>query len=225
MAAAQDIAKRFRESLAELKACDLQKAQVMDVLNMSQQLAETMQIFFSSLDKSIYGEFSYIANYIARTRDEISKLRPNDIKEQRIPSAGKELEAVVTDTEKATESIMAEAEAIMAADASNLEGYKAAVDEAMMRIIESCSFQDLAGQRLQKVVASLSHVEKRVTRFAQAMGVHDAEADEDEVCEEERRKALHLNGPALGGPERKQDEVDEILESDLDQNAIDALFD
>ena len=225
MAAAQDVAKRFRASLAELKACDLQKAQVMDVLNMSQQLAETMQIFFSSLDKSIYGEFSYIANYIARTRDEISKLRPNDIKEQRIPSAGKELEAVVNDTEKATESIMSEAEAVMAADASDPEAYKAAVDEAMMRIIESCSFQDLAGQRLQKVVASLSHVEKRVTRFAQAMGVHDADADEDEVSEAERRKALHLNGPALGGPERKQDEVDEILESDLDQSSIDALFD
>ncbi|MEO1039311.1 MAG: protein phosphatase CheZ [Pseudomonadota bacterium] len=223
--AAADVAQRFRDSLADLKASDLKDAQVMDVLKLAQQLTDTMQIFFSSLDKSICGEFAYIADYIARTRDEISKLRPNDIKEQRIPSAGKELEAVVGDTERATETIMSEAETILGADASDPDAYKAQVDEAMMRIIESCSFQDLSGQRVSKVVDSLKHVEKRVTRFAQAMGVHDANADDDEVLEEERRKKLHLNGPAIGGPEHDQGSIDELFESDLDQNSIDALFD
>ena len=105
------------------------------------------------------------------------------------------------------------------------DAYKARVDAAMMTIIESCSFQDLAGQRVSKVVSSLKHVESRVSRFAQTMGVADAEADEAETSEAERRKRLHLNGPAIGGPEKKQDEIDELLDSDLDQNAIDALFD
>lgn len=222
---AAEVAARVRESLASLKASDFKDAQVMEVLKLAQQLTDTMQLFFGSLDRSIHEEFTYIATYISKTREEISRLRPNDIKEQRIPVAGAELEAVVTDTEKATESIMSEAEGVLNLDAGDdPAAYKAAVDEAMMKIIESCSFQDLAGQRVSKVVTSLRHVENRVTRFAQTMGVADAEADEAEVSEAERRKALHLNGPAIGGPEKEQNEVDAIL-SDLDQNAIDALFD
>lgn len=222
---AAEVAARVRESLANLKANDLKDAQVMEVLTLAQQLTDTMQLFFGSLDQSIHKEFVYIADYIARTRTEISKLRPNDIKEQRIPTAGAELEAVVTDTERATEAIMAEAEALLDSKPDDLTAYKAQVDDAMMRVIEACSFQDLSGQRVSKVVESLRHVEKRVSRFAATMGVHDAEADEDEIAETERKKKLHLNGPAIGGPEVGQDAVDELIASDLDQNAIDALFD
>ncbi|MGY6662755.1 MAG: protein phosphatase CheZ [Glycocaulis sp.] len=222
---AAEVAARVRESLANLKTKDLKDGQVMEVLSLAQQLTDTMQLFFGSLDKSIHSEFVYIADYIARTRSEISKLRPNDIKEQRIPTAGAELEAVVTDTERATETIMLEAETLLGEKPDDIAAYKAQVDEAMMRIIEACSFQDLSGQRVSKVVESLRHVEKRVSRFAATMGVHDAEADEDEVAEAERKKKLHLNGPALGGPEVKQDAIDEMIASDLDQDAIDSLFD
>ncbi|AZU03492.1 chemotaxis protein [Glycocaulis alkaliphilus] len=220
---AAEVAARVRESLANLKTKDLKDGQVMEVLSLAQQLTDTMQLFFGSLDKSIHSEFVYIADYIARTRSEISKLRPNDIKEQRIPTAGAELEAVVTDTERATEAIMHEAEELLGTKPDDLDAYKAQVDDAMMRIIEACSFQDLSGQRVSKVVESLRHVEKRVTRFAATMGVHDAEADEDEIAEAERKKKLHLNGPAIGGPEVKQDAVDEMIA--LDQDAIDSLFD
>ncbi|PWE16934.1 chemotaxis protein CheZ [Marinicauda salina] len=222
---APEVAARVRESLSALKSSDFKDAQVMEVLKLAHQLTDTMQVFFGSLDRSINEEFQYIADYISRTRDEISKLRPNDIKEQQIPSAGTELEAVVTDTEKATEAIMQEAEGLLGAEPDDLDSYKAEVDAAMMRIIESCSFQDLAGQRVSKVVASLRHVEKRVSRFAQTMGVSDAEADEDEVAEAERRRQLHLNGPAVGGPETGQEKVDEIIDKDLGQDDIDALFD
>ncbi|WP_019959852.1 protein phosphatase CheZ [Woodsholea maritima] len=237
---AAEVANRVRESLATLRQSDLKDAQIMDVLKLAHQLTDTMQIFFSSLDQSICNEFSYIADYIARTRSEIAHLRPNDIKEQRIPTAGKELEAVVTDTERATESIMQEAENILCAEAEDMDSYKAMVDDAMLRIIEACSFQDLTGQRVSKVVGSLNHVEKRVTRFARVMGVHDASADEDELVEKERANKLHLNGPAVGGPETTQEEIDRMLADDfggdagggnedpgsgLDQNDIDALFD
>lgn len=222
---AAEVAARVRESLASLKTKDLKDGQVMEVLSLAQQLTDTMQLFFGSLDQSIHKEFVYIADYIARTRTEISKLRPNDIKEQRIPTAGAELEAVVTDTERATETIMHEAETLLGEKPDDIAAYKAQVDDAMMRIIEACSFQDLSGQRVSKVVESLRHVEKRVSRFAATMGVHDAEADEDEIAEAERKKKLHLNGPAIGGPEVKQDAIDEMIAADLDQNAIDALFD
>ena len=220
---AAEVAARVRESLQSVKAADLKDAQLFEVLRLAQQLTDTMQMFFGSLDTSIHAEFQAIAEYIARTRDEIAQLRPNDIKEQRIPVAGAELEAVVQDTEKATESIMSEAEALMSLEPTDLESYKGEVDMAMCRIIESCSFQDLSGQRVSKVVGSLRHIEERVARFASTMGVLDAEATETEKAEEERRQKLHLNGPAMGGPETDQSSVDELM--DLDQDSIDALFD
>jgi len=220
---AAEVAARVRESLQSVKAADLKDAQLFEVLRLAQQLTDTMQMFFGSLDKSIHAEFHAIAEYIARTRDEIAHLRPNDIKEQRIPIAGAELEAVVHDTERATETIMTEAEALMGVEPTDLESYKGDVDMAMCRIIEACSFQDLSGQRVSKVVGSLRHIEDRVARFAATMGVHDADATEEERAEAERREKLHLNGPALGGPETNQSSIDELM--DLDQDSIDALFD
>jgi chemotaxis protein CheZ len=220
---AAEVAARVRESLRSVKAADLKDAQLMEVLRLAQQLTDTMQMFFGSIDQSIHSEFNAIADYISRTRDEIAQLRPNDIKEQRIPVAGAELEAVVGDTERATEVIMSEAEGVMMMDADDPEEYKAAVDEAMTKIIEACAFQDLAGQRVSKVVTSLRHIEQRVSRFAATMGVHDAEASEDERAETDRRRKLHLNGPAMGGPETGQADVDALM--GLDQDAIDALFD
>ncbi|WP_300554457.1 protein phosphatase CheZ, partial [Maricaulis sp.] len=213
-----------------LKASDLQDAQIMEVLKLAHQLTDTMKLFFSSLDQSICQEFHYIADYISRTRDEIAALRPNDIKSERIPSAGAELEAVVTDTEKATETIMSAAESVLCDEEADYDAYRAKVEAKMMEIIENCSFQDLAGQRVSKVVNSLRHVESRVARFAEVMGVHDADTTVQETDEEKRAREQLLNGPALNGPETSQDDIDAFFSGEedagaLDQGSIDSLFD
>ena len=226
---AATVATQVRQSLASLKTSDLQDAQIMEVLKLAHQLTDTMKLFFSSLDQSICSEFNYIAEYIAKTRDEISALRPNDIKSERIPSAGMELEAVVGDTERATETIMSEAEAVLCDEEADYDTYRANVEAHMMNIIQACSFQDLAGQRVSKVVTSLKHVESRVSRFAEVMGVMDADATDDERHHKTRQDDQLLNGPAIGGPETSQDDIDAMFAdapaSDLDQGDIDSLFD
>tara|TARA_R110000868_G_scaffold225999_3_gene478353 strand:+ start:4212 stop:4904 length:693 start_codon:yes stop_codon:yes gene_type:complete len=228
---AANVAAQVRTSLASLKASDLQGAQIMEVLKLAHQLTDTMKLFFSSLDQSICQEFNYIAEYISKTRDEIAALRPNDIKTERIPTAGAELEAVVGDTEKATETIMSAAEDVLCDDEADFDTYRSNVEAKMMMIIEACSFQDLAGQRVSKVVNSLRHVEERVARFADVMGVHDADVTVHESAQEKRARELLLNGPAMGGPETSQDDIDAMFDtpsapvSDLDQNSIDSLFD
>ena len=230
---AANVAAQVRTSLASLKASDLQGAQIMEVLKLAHQLTDTMKLFFSSLDQSICQEFNYIADYISRTRDEIAALRPNDIKTQRIPTAGAELEAVVGDTEKATETIMSAAEEVLCDDEADFDAYRANVEARMMTIIEACSFQDLAGQRVSKVVNSLRHVEERVARFAEVMGVRDADyAPHEETAKEKRDREQLLNGPAMGGPETSQDDIDAMFATmdaapvnDLDQGSIDSLFD
>ena len=61
----------------------------------------------------------------------------------------------------------------MGADASDPAAYKALVDEKMMVIFEACSFQDITGQRIAKVVETLEHIEQRVARFADVMQAKD----------------------------------------------------
>lgn len=222
---AHDVALRVREAIGRLNRTDLKDPHLMEVLDLSEQLVDTMQVFFSSLDTSVYSEFRYLATYIARTRQEISALRPNAITEERIPSAGAELRAIVHHTETATHQIMGAAEAIMTADPNDHESFRKLVDEKVLDIFQACSFQDITGQRVQKVVETLEHIEARVTRFAQVMGVKDAAPEEDERAA--RKKALLLNGPALGGPEVRQDEIDGMFSGEggaASQDEIDALF-
>lgn len=225
--AAPDVAERIRAALDDIKKTDLDDPRLGEVLALAEQLVEAMKVFFSSLDTSVYGEFRYIAEYIKRTRDEIAVLRPNDIREERLPSAGVELDAVVRDTERATESIMEEAETLLAAEPVDVAAYKRDVDAAMMRIIESCSFQDITGQRVKKVVATLTHIEERIDRFASVMGVDDAEKQETEKDRWEKENLL--NGPQINGPQVGQDAIDSLFDtgdaSALGQDDIDSFFD
>lgn len=206
---AQEAAAKVRSAIERLKASDLRSRPLVEVLDLSHEMADAMNAFFGSLDKSVIGEFRYIADFIQQTRNEIADLQPNEIRNNRIPGASVELDAVVKDTETATSIIMTEAEGLMAVEPEDLDFYKARVDDAMMRVIEACAFQDLTGQRVTKVVATLRHIEGRVSQFAETLGVKDAKAEETE--EDRRRRELMLNGPAIGGPASSQDDIDALF--------------
>jgi chemotaxis protein CheZ len=84
-----------------------------------------------------------------------------------------ELTEVVTSTEQATQQVLAAAEAIDQI-ANNLtaaltgkyeQGLAQDIRDLVVRIFEACNFQDLAGQRVGKVLASLTFVEEHVTRL------------------------------------------------------------
>lgn len=223
-----DVANRIRDALEDIKSADLDDPRLMEVLSLAENLVEAMKMFFGSMDHSVLGEFKHIATYINRTREEIAALRPNDIHNSRIPTAGAELEAVVGDTERATHLIMEKAEEVMAMDYADPDACKAQVDDAMMEIIQACSFQDITGQRVSKVVSTLTHIEERVSRFAEVMGVLDAE---EELTDKEKWQQENLlNGPQLNGPATGQDAIDALFDGDGDetqmgQDDIDSLFD
>jgi len=60
------------------------------------------------------------------------------------------------------------AEEIMSADSSDSGAYQTAVNDACMRIFEACSFQDITGQRISKVVRTLTYIEDRLNKLQQA---------------------------------------------------------
>jgi chemotaxis protein CheZ len=184
-----------------------------DIIALAEVSAQSLQSFFQAMDAKVYRELREIAGYIESMRSEIGALQVNDLRTSRIPAAGQELGAIVQATEQATNTIMECAEALMGADASDPAAYKALVDEKMMIIFEACSFQDITGQRIAKVVETLQHIEERVARFANVVQAKDIAGflTEQERERAERKEKYLLNGPQLAG-------------DGVDQSAVDKMF-
>jgi chemotaxis protein CheZ len=196
-----------------------------DVMLLAERMAETLDDTVARVDTLLHDEFRAIVGEIAMLRRDIGSIRPGHMRFEKIPEAGRELDAVVEATETATNAIMQAAEEIMAADASDPVAYKALVDDKMMVVFEACSFQDITGQRIGKVVRTLSWVEERLGRLIDTLKIgEDHEAVPDEETEEERRmRELILHGPQHAGEGVSQDFVDDVFAQN-DQDDIDALF-
>ncbi len=198
-----------------LRSGDHQNVSLPDVAALTEILMRSLESYFKSIDLTIYEECQSLADYIDDARKEISSLSPEHSDSVGIPRAGLELEAIVQQTESATNTIMESAEKIMEADSSDMEAYTATVNDAVMQIFEACSFQDITGQRISKVVNTLAHVEDRVSRLVNILGVMEngTEAAPEEEIDE--NKAL-LNGPALEGEGIDQAEIDNLLNEKAD---------
>jgi chemotaxis regulatin CheY-phosphate phosphatase CheZ len=189
-----------------------------DVAMVTEVLIGTMQAFFKTVDTAVYQECRELSQYIINARKEIASLQPTgevDTEEtsDRLPRAGMELDAIVQQTEEATNTIMEAAEEIMGADPSDMDAYQAVTNDAVMRIFEACSFQDITGQRVSKVVHTLHHIEERVEELSQLLGVSEKDILEAKKTEEEKiteEQAL-LAGPALDGEGIDQSSIDALL--------------
>ncbi|MBK5920087.1 hypothetical protein CCR80_03410 [Rhodothalassium salexigens] len=188
-----------------------------DVAAITEVLIGSMRMFFRGIDTKIYRECRAMSEYIMNARHEIASLQPRDLESARIPRAGQELDAIVQQTEEATNTIMESAEAIMNADPADSDEYRNQVQDHILRIFEACSFQDITGQRISKVVETLTFVEDRVHELRTLMGVTETDMEaasyEEEQAQRERHDPL-ARGPSLEGEGIDQSLVDELLGGD-----------
>src|SRR3546814_114085 len=121
-----------------------------------------MEGYISAVDLQIYEELESLARYIQSARVEIAALRPDEIRQDHIPAATDELDAVVGATEEATGRILDAAEQIQ----TIAEGLDQAVQNQLVDLVtgifEACNFQDITGQRISKVVRTLKHIETKI---------------------------------------------------------------
>lgn len=222
----KSVESRLDEVAGHIRDMKTDSLTLPDILNLAEIMVGSMQGFFGHVDTAIYKELTEISDFIDTTRTEIGRLQPGNLKDKHIPEAGLELEAIVQSTENATNTIMEQAELIMSADPDDMAAYHDTVQGAVMEIFEACSFQDITGQRISKVVNTLVHIESKISSLADALGSALSEAiDEEETAEEKRKRELILNGPALEGQGIDQSDVDDILSDGASQDDIDALFD
>ena len=187
-----------------------------EIMDLAEVMSSALTDLLKTLDRVAYRDLEDIAQEISTMKAEVRNLRVGEMKENHIPDAGRELDAIVEATEDATNSIMEAAEDIMAADNSDPDAYFETVNEKVMAIFEACAFQDITGQRISKVVRTLNFIDERVStlaaRLSTAVEGGDGPDDREETDEERRRRELLLNGPQFSGEGVGQDAVDEFFD-------------
>jgi chemotaxis protein CheZ len=180
-----------------------------------EEMLSTMEGDLTADHVNISAQLRALAHYIETTRKELGRLRPNDIAEHHIPNATDELDAVVKETEDATNAIMQAAEGIESATAK-LEGEaQATFSGAVTKIYEACSFQDITGQRIRKVVRALKEIEAKVAHMVATLdgattGESPTKRTPDQAKAADNDAAL-LNGPQLPGGAISQDDIDSLF--------------
>ncbi len=151
-------------------------------------------------------EIALLGRTVAAARAEIAALRADETPVGDIGAAGSELAAVVSHAAAATDAILDACE-LLDQEACRLPGDTAAtLQAATTQIYEACSFQDINGQRLAKVMGILRVVEAKVDQIVMAFG-RQRWADKHEFL----GRTTQLNGPQLPGVALVQADIDALL--------------
>ncbi len=157
-----------------------------------------------------------LKNIIEEARREVCSANPGDIKGVHIPTATDELDAVVGATEEATGAIMDCCDVIQ----QNTDKMDAPVAEAIgaevTKIYEACSFQDITGQRITKVVQTLQAIEEKVGKILKVVedkmpGMADPTSTAAGEAEGSSGPDSLLNGPQMPDKAISQDDIDKLL--------------
>jgi chemotaxis protein CheZ len=171
----------------------------------------TMSGDLSAHETSLLAEVEALGHTISSAKAEIAALRMGDITDSHIPFATDELDAIVEHTASATNAILNSCE-ILDEVAGSLSGEMASkLQDATTRIYEACSFQDITGQRITKVVTTLKAIEVKVAHIVATFGSSETPAPAEIVAAES--DAALLNGPQLPTVAMDQSDIDKLLAS------------
>lgn len=167
-----------------------------------------------------------MANAIAETKKQIAAMGSEGGEEDKVTIASNELDAIVRTAEKATGDILNTAELVQEM-AWNLreQGVDAescdTLDQYATDIYTACSFQDLTGQRTEKVIKVLQFIENRVLAMMDIWEIDDPE-DEHQIETfkglDSRPDAHLLNGPQLEDNATSQGDIDDMMSDDMFDN-------
>lgn len=175
----------------------------------------TDQAEFEALRRELTGLF----NYMSRVREEIAAISRPVEEEFQFGSMAEQLDAIVKATDRASNTIMETVELndeLLNQLRNLIKDPKQAalinrIIENSANIFEACSFQDITGQRINKVVRSIKYLEDRVSNLIEVWGKSELAKVEVKRDKEKSADEKLLHGPQLEG-------------KGMDQAAIDALF-
>lgn len=226
---------RQRDAQARVVALESIRRMVKQLVPMPQNSSAGNDVPVSVHVKILRKELLEISAHIQQTRSEIAALRPNDEGDSRILLATSELDAIVSQTERATYDILNGAERIQAVVTKLPPSPEAKeIGNHAIEIMTACSFQDLTGQRITKVVNALRYIETRINAMIEIWGV-DVAGTQPPVKPNKQAHDSRPDAHLMNGPQNEpadQNEIDSLFDAappppagaPADQNAIDALF-
>ena len=185
---------------------EMDPAMVVDVVR---SVLGTMHGDLNGTQTTLLAEVEELGRTIAAAKADIAALRVDDITGNHIPTATDELDAIVAHTAAATDQILEVCETLDEVGAKLRGKAKAQLQDATTRIYEACSFQDITGQRITKVVVALKTIEQKVAMLIYTFG-DDPDAMPPEPTDGE---AALLNGPQLPAAAMDQSDIDRLLAS------------
>jgi chemotaxis protein CheZ len=200
-------ALQHQEVLTELKALrELIERRAPPIANEPEGAIGNDQITVGDLNQ-LKTETDSIHRAINRTIQELASLHFGAFGNAGHGRASRELDAVVESSERATQQILEAAEGIdeaantLSASLKHEQEQELASDirDHVVRIFEASNFQDLSGQRIAKVIATLAFVEDRVARMLEIWGGRDAVQEHVTVPTERSIEAVLAGGPKLSG--------------------------
>lgn len=190
-----------------LKSSGYAREQVVEIIN---SVIEKLQSKETNCTDSMFNELQSLRGLIEDSWKELGQTRPYEIGTKHIPSATDELDAVVSATEQATDTIMDACDIIQASCENMDPAVGELVETEITKIYEACSFQDITGQRIKKVTTLLGEIETRVEKmmkvFAGGAHTESLEPEEDQVVD-----GTVIEGPQLPENAISQDDIDKIL--------------
>jgi chemotaxis protein CheZ len=162
-------------------------------------------------EATLLREVEELGRTIAIAKSEIAALRVDDITDHDIPFATDELDAIVEHTAQATHAILESCEMLDAVSEAVTGEPATKLQDAVTRIYEACSFQDITGQRITKVVTTLKVIEEKVAHIISTFG-SSAEAPGRAAATISSDADL-LNGPQLPAHAMDQSDIDKLLAS------------
>ncbi len=153
----------------------------------------------------LLSQLHVLSDFIENLRREVASTQADDIVGRHLPAASDELDAIVLHTAEATGLILDECEILE--QAVDGDAFRAVVTGSTARIYEACSFQDITGQRVAKIVHTLKVIEAKVGEMVR---VFSSTRPVETVPE---LPTALLNGPQRSGVAMQQHDIDALLDS------------
>ncbi len=168
----------------------------------------------SASETALLAEVEELAQTLANARAEIAALDADDINDSHIPSATDELDAIVAHTAVATDIILECCEKLDVLGPTLTGEAEKVVQDVTTRIYEACSFQDITGQRITKIVATLQSIERKVAHIIGVFGQdHQPGAARSAETAADVKPSSLLNGPQLPAVAMDQSTIDALMAS------------
>jgi len=176
------------------------------------------------LEREVQIEIARMVRMIANAKMELATIRHpmGSEDEDRLQEASSQLEVIIPATEKATHEILEATEEIekilneigeLTRDDTDVQQLAEKAGMHLVAVLEACNFQDITGQRINKVIKTMRFLEERIAALIDIWGAEaftDLPVGQAEAAATDEDESL-LNGPQLENEGISQNEIDALF--------------